>query len=89
LIARRASSLDCEHIQILTKYTTGATDYTTNTYSHTIQEVITQQMTIEEVNMMARGYIGKGWMDTVPTVRHPTRIMNKLQHIMVWMDFLQ
>jgi hypothetical protein len=40
------------------------------------------------VNMMAMGYIGKGWMDTVPTARHPTRIMNKLQR-MVWMDFFE
>jgi hypothetical protein len=47
-------------IQLLTKYTTGgATDYTTNTHSCTIQEAITQQMAIG-VNMMARGYIGKG-----------------------------
>ena len=38
--------------------------------------------------MMARGYIGKGWMDTVPTARHPIRIMKKLQH-MVWMDFFE
>jgi hypothetical protein len=38
--------------------------------------------------MMARGYIGKGWMDTVPTARHPTRIMNTLQ-CMVWMDFFE
>ncbi len=70
-----------------TKYTTGATDYTTNTHSRTIQDAITQQMTIG-VNMMARGYIGIGWMDTVPTARHPTRIMNKLQ-CMVWMDFFE
>jgi hypothetical protein len=74
-------------IQLLTKYTTGATDYTTNSHSRTIQEAITQQMAIG-VNMMARGYIGKGWMDTVPTARHPTRIMNKLQ-CMVWMDFFE
>jgi hypothetical protein len=46
-------------IQLLTKYTTGATNYTTNTHSRTIQNVITQQMAIG-VNMMARGYIGKG-----------------------------
>jgi len=74
-------------IQLLTKYTTGATDYTTNSHSRTIQEAITQQMAIG-VNMMAGGYIGKGWMDTVPTARHHTRIMNKLQH-MVWMDFFE
>ena len=74
-------------IQLLTKYTTGATDYTTNTHSRTIQDAITQQMTIG-VNMMARGYVGIGWMDTVPTARHPTRIMNKLQR-MVWMDFFE
>ncbi len=37
---------------------------------------------------MARGYIGIGWMDTIPTARHPTRILNKLQH-MVWMDFFE
>ena len=37
---------------------------------------------------MARGYIGIGWKDTVPTARHPTRIMNKLQR-MVWMDFFE
>ncbi len=74
-------------IQLLTKYTTGATGYTTNTHSRTIQDEITQQMAIR-VNMMARGYIGKGWMDTVPTTRHPTRIMNKLQ-CMVWMDFFK
>jgi len=70
-----------------TKYTTGATDYTTNTHSRTILDAITQQMTIG-VDMMARGYIGIGWMDTVPTARHPTRIMNKLQR-MVWMDFFE
>ena len=58
-------------IQLLTKYTSGATDYTTSTHSRTIQDAITQQMAIG-VNMMARGYIGKGWMDTVPTARHPT-----------------
>jgi len=74
-------------IQLLTKYTTGATDYTTNTHSHTIQDAITQQMAIG-VNMMARGYIGKEWIDTVPTARHPTCIMNKLQR-MVWMDFFE
>ena len=45
-------------IQLLTKYTTGATDYTTDTHSCTIQEAITQQMTIR-VDMMARGYIRK------------------------------
>ena len=38
--------------------------------------------------MMARGYIGKGWMDAVPTARHPTGIMNKLQR-MVWMEFFE
>ena len=38
--------------------------------------------------MIAMGYIGKGWMDTVPTARHPTRIMNTLQR-MVWMDFFE
>jgi len=38
--------------------------------------------------MMARGYIGNGWMDTVPTTRHPARIMNKLQR-MIWMDFFE
>ena len=74
-------------IQLLTKYTTGATDYTLNTHSRTIQDAIAQQMAIG-VNMMARGYIGIGWMDTVPTARHPTRIMNKLQR-MVWMDFFE
>ena len=74
-------------IQLLTKYTTGATDFTTNTHSRTIQDAITQQMAIG-VNMMARGYIGIGWTDTVPTARHPTRIMNKLQR-MVWMDFFE
>lgn len=74
-------------IQLLTKYTTGATDYTTNTHSHTIQRAITQQTTIG-VDMMARGYIGKGWMDTVHTARHPTRIMNRLQR-MIWMEFFQ
>ena len=47
------------------KYTTGATDFTTNTHSRAIQDAITQQMAIG-VNMMARGYIGTGWMDTVP-----------------------
>ena len=75
-------------IQLLTKYTTGATDYTTNTHSRTIQDAITQQMTIGVNMMKARGYIGIGWMDTVPTARHPTRIMNKLQR-MVWMDFFE
>jgi hypothetical protein len=74
-------------IQLLTKYTTGATDYTTNTHSRTIQEAITQQMAIG-VDMMARGYIRKRWMDTVRTARHPPRIMNKLQH-MIWMDFFE
>ena len=74
-------------IQLLTKYTTGATDYTLNTHSHTIQDAIAQQMAIG-VDMMARGYIGIGWKDTVPTARHPTRIMNKLQR-MVWMDFFE
>ncbi len=59
-------------IQLLTKYTTSATNYTTNTHSCTIQDAITQQMAIG-VNMMARGYIGKGWMDTVPAARHPTQ----------------
>jgi len=33
-------------IQLLTKYTTGATDYTTNTHSRTTQDAITQQMAI-------------------------------------------
>ena len=74
-------------IQLLLKYTSRATDYTTNTHSRTIQDAITQQMAIG-VNMMARGYIGKGWMDTVPTARHPTRSMNKLPR-MVWMDFFE
>ena len=74
-------------IQLLTKHTTGATDYTTNTHSRAIQDAITQQMAIG-VNMMARGYIGIGWMDTVPTACHPTQIMNKLQR-MVWMDFFE
>ena len=74
-------------IQLLTKYTTGATDYTLNTHSRTIQDAIAQQMAIG-VDMMARGYIGIGWKDTVPTARHPTRILNKLQ-CMVWMDFFK
>jgi hypothetical protein len=74
-------------IQLLTKYTTGAMDYTTNTHSHTIQGAITQQMTIG-ADMMAMGYIGKGWMDTVPTARHPTQIMNRLQR-MIWMEFFE
>ena len=75
-------------IQLLTKYTTGATDYTTNTHSHTIKSRSDTQQLAIGVNMMARGYIGKGWMDTVPTARHPTRIMSKLQR-MVWMDFFE
>ena len=37
---------------------------------------------------MAMGYIGKGWMDTVPTARHPSRIMNRLQ-CMIWMEFFE
>ena len=40
------------------------------------------------VDMMARGYIGKGWMDTVPTARHPTQIMNRIQ-CMIWMEFIE
>jgi hypothetical protein len=73
--------------QLITKYTTGATDYTTNTHSHTIQRAITQQKAIG-VDMMARGYIGKGWMDTVPTAWHPTQIMNRIQR-MIWMEFFK
>ncbi len=41
-------------IQLLTKYTTGAMDYTTNTHSHTIQGAITQQPTLI-VYMMSSG----------------------------------
>jgi hypothetical protein len=74
-------------IQLLTKYTTGAMDYTANTRSHTIHGAITQQTTIR-VDMMARGYIRKGWVDTVPTARRPTRVMNRLQQ-MIWMEFFE
>jgi hypothetical protein len=74
-------------IQLLTKYTTGTTDYTTNTHSHTIQGAIAQQATTG-VDMMAMGYIGKGWMDTVTTEWHPARIMNRLQ-CMIWMEFFE
>ena len=38
--------------------------------------------------MMARGYIGKGWMDTMPTAQHPAQIMNRLQR-MIWMEFFE
>ncbi len=38
--------------------------------------------------MIARGYIGKGWVDTVPTARHPAQIMNRLQR-MIWMEFFE
>ncbi len=74
-------------IQTLTTYTTGATEYTNNTYSRKIQDTITQQQSIG-VNMMARGYLRKGWMNAVPNSRHPTRVMNELQR-MVWMNFFE
>ena len=64
--------------QLLIKFTAGSTVYLLDTHIRPIKNAITQQLAIG-VSMMACGYIGKGWMDAVPTTRHPTRIMNKLQ----------